>query len=265
MENRPRPSMDRERELWADAMAQRQGWFAGARPVAPELGAGGGTAGGRLEQELQTVRDRIEEVRARNNLPGGAQRLGGLAPQAQLGPTLPVPRQALHHVLSSNLVSAPEPLREQWHVEVAPDLASLRVRVLGEATEDGTAHGAAVQKAVAHTIEVALAEPLLSAHWTQTSIADALPPPPTSVRERGKGRAPTRAALRGWDRKKVRHCVTYATLLDGEPAFLFLSPRGQKATVLSVCGGDVRAASAGGGGANKQGKGEEKRKDKSVT
>ena len=256
--------MDRERELWADAMAQRQGWFGGGAGPVSDYPHRVGTAGGRLEQELQTVRDRIEEVRARNNLPGGAQRLGGLAPQAQLGPTLPVPRQALHHVLSSNLVSAPEPLREQWHVEVAPDLASLRVRVLGEATEDGTAHGAGVQKAVAHTIEVALAEPLLSAHWTQTSIADALPPPPTSVRERGKGRAPTRAALRGWDRKKVRDCVTYATLLDGEPAFLFLSPRGQKATVLSVCGGDVRAATAGGGGA-KQKKGEEKRKDKSVT
>eukprot|EP01045_Picozoa_sp_COSAG04_P049474 COSAG04_NODE_19523_length_414_cov_0.800000_1_plen_89_part_01 len=89
--------MDRERQLWVDAMAQRQGSCATAGPIPPELGVGGGTAGGKLEQELQTVRDRIEEVRARNNLPGGAQRLGGLAPQPQLGPTLPVPRQALHH------------------------------------------------------------------------------------------------------------------------------------------------------------------------
>lgn len=245
--------MERERELWAQAMSRRQGWF-GDVHAGKELQQGWDvkpSERGRLEQDLQHVRNQITELQGRNS---GYRPRAGLAGggSPRVGPVLEIPRAFLHRVLCSNLTGIPESLKQLYYVELSDDLTTFTVQVLTR-NEDGSddadsssghaGHEAGVppdRAGRSRSIEVCLAEPVVSVHWTEISIAATLPPPPASVRE-NRVRPPSRAALRGWDTKKVRGCITYATMLDAEPAFLFLSQDKGHPRVLSVCGNDVQA------------------------
>jgi hypothetical protein len=244
-------SMERERELWAQAMSKRQGWFGDVhanRELQPGWDAKPSERG-RLEQDLQHVRNQITELQGRNS--GYRPRAGPVGGgSARLGPVLEIPRAFLHRVLCSNLTGIPVALKHLYHVELRDDLVAFDVQVLNEdggdnadSSSDLAKHGAGVvpdRAAQNRCIEVCLAEPVVSVHWTEISIGATLPPPPARVRE-NRARPPSRAALRGWDTKKVRGCITYATMLDAEPAFLFFSQDKGHPRVLSVCGSDVQA------------------------
>lgn len=243
--------MERERELWAEAMSRRQGWFENVhsnREMQPGWAAKPSEQG-RLEQDLQHVRNQIAELQGRNC--GHRQRTvmaGSGGPR--LGPVLEIPRTFLHRILSSNLTGIPSALHHLYYVELRDDLTTFDVRVLADDDEDGArAHSdsaghelsTGVDRSMpSRCIEVCLAEPVVSVHWTEISIGATLPAPPTSIRE-NSARPPSRPALRGWDTKKVRGCITYATMLDAEPAFLFFSQDKGHPCVLSICGNDVQA------------------------
>lgn len=247
--------MERERELWAQAMSNRQGWFGEVhanRKPQPGWDAKPSERG-RLEQDMQHVRNQITELQGRNS--GYRPRAGPVGGGSErLGPVLELPRAFLHRVLCSNLTGIPVALRQYYYVELRDDLTAFDVRVLAgnedgaeeddaDSSSDHALHEAGVapdRAARSRCIEVCLAEPVVSVHWTEISIGATLPPPPASVRE-PRARPPARAALRGWDTKKVRSCITYATMLDAEPAFLFFSQDKGHPRVLSVCGNDVQA------------------------
>jgi hypothetical protein len=242
-------TMEREREMWAQAMSRRQGWFGDVHAnQQPQHGWDAKPSErGRLEQDIQHVRDRVTELQGRNS---NHSPRGGSGPR--LGPVLEIPRLFLHRVLSSNLIGTPSALHQLYSVELRADLSAFDVRVVPAGAGNGGGGGGGggggearpEDETTQRCIEVCLAEPVVSAHWTEISISAALPAPPTSVRE-SRARPPSRLALRGWNTKKVRSCVTYATMLDAEPAFLFFSQDSGRPTVLSVCGNDVRAVSCG--------------------
>ena len=228
--------MEAEREKWAQAMGRRQGWFGDANQALQQGWAAKPSEQGRLEMETQHVRNKIDELQGRNNNYAG--RTVGHGGSPRLGPVLEIPRQFLHRVLSANLVSVPVALKPLFFVELRADLSAFDVRVLAAAPakhEDGAEKRPPTDEEVERSIEVCLAEPVVSAHWTEIAIDAALPPVPKSVRER-RARPPARLVLRGWDTRKARACITYATMLDAEPAFLFFSNEKGTPTVLSVCG-----------------------------
>ena len=238
--------MEAEREKWAQAMGRRQGWFGDvhANQALQQGWSAKPSEQGRLEMETQHVRNKLDELQGRNNNYAG--RTVGHGGSPRLGPVLEIPRQFLHRVLSANLVSVPAALRPLFFVELRADLSAFDVRVLAAAParqrdEGAEERGGGPMKSpptdeeVERSIEVCLAEPVVSAHWTEITIDAALPPIPKSVRER-RARPPARKALRGWDTRKARACITYATMLDAEPAFLFFSNEKGTPTVLSVCG-----------------------------
>ena len=249
--------MERERELWAQAMSRRQGWFGDVhanRSMQPGWDAKTSEQG-RLEQDLQHVRNQITELQGRNS--GQWPRAGAAAGgSARLGPVLEIPRAFLHRVLRSNLTAIPSALDQLYNVELRDDLTAFDVRILtGNDDDGGDAHSASEstcqQTGAAHDraarsrcIEICLAEPVVSVHWTEISIGATLPTPPTSV-SKNRARPPSQPALRGWDTKKARGCITYATMLDAEPAFLFFSQDKGHPRVLSVCGDSVQAVSCG--------------------
>ena len=245
--------MEHERELWAQAMSRRQGWFGDvhANAVVQPGWAAKTSERGRLEQDLQHVRNQITELQGRNS--GHRPRAGAAAGgSARLGPVLEIPRAFLHRVLCSNLTGIPSALNQLYYVDLRDDLTAFDVRVLTGNDDDGGDGRSGIQEPVdAHDraarsrcIEICLAEPVVSVHWTEVSIGATLPTLPTSVGE-NRARPPARAALRGWDTKKVRGCITYATMLDAEPAFLFFSQDKGHPRVLSVCGDSVQAVSCG--------------------